>query len=437
MRRGRVPSPHRAMVGVGKGRVPPRFELRADGEQSLVVPDVGGAAPLELLLPARLLGELPVVDGCVPPRPADPDDVLLADRLAEERTVLLASAASTQALRAAVPWLLVAGPHSDVHAVPVAEQEPERGDALGELRVGHLQLLERPIRQALPGERPFEHLDDRLAPERPVDELLDRRLGHVHGRRQVHRLREHPGLEPGALEHALPGPEDLRPKLVETAVLLGDLFALGAGASERQEVSLERLRAAVAVAGDLADGDPVQEDARSPSQLLDDAARGLEHPRENRPHIDQAVPERHFPSSLALPTLPTAGPNGEGGGGGALDPARTSIGPSPPLPAARPNSRATGSRSIVKDPLPAAVPPSRKGEAEGPCLPFPAPTPYRSACANRSIDAPSTLRRATSRLAWSCPTSKPRRRASASTIRRACQRSIGTDRPSSTRPTGM
>src|SRR5438093_1548913 len=67
-------------------------------------------------------------------------------------------------------------------------------------------------------------------------------------------------------------------------------------------------------------GQSVQEDARSPSQLLDDAARGLEHPRENRPHIDQAVPERHFPSSLALPTLPTAGPNGEGGGGGRLDP---------------------------------------------------------------------------------------------------------------------
>src|SRR5207247_7987085 len=141
-----------------------------------------------------------------------------------------------------------------------------------------------------------------------------RRLGHVHGRRQVHRLREHPGLEPGALEHALPGPEDLRPELVETAVLLGDLFALGAGASERQEVSLERLRAAVAVAGDLADGDPVQEDARGASYLLDDAAWGLEHPRENRPHIDQTVPERHLPPPWPSPRCRTAGPNGEGRG---------------------------------------------------------------------------------------------------------------------------
>src|SRR3989449_3909207 len=275
MRRGRASSPHRertaaggtapaAMGGGGEGPVSPTVELHADGRQGLLVPDVGGAAPLELLLPARLLAEPPVVDDRFF-RPADPDDVLRADRLAEEGTELLASTASAQALHAAVPWLLVAGPRSDVHAVPVTEQEPERGNALGELRIGHLQLPERPVRQTLPGERSLEHLDDRLASERPVDELRDRRLGHVHGRRQVHRLREHPGLEPGALEHALPGPEDLRPELVETAVLLGDLFALGAGASERQEVSLERLRAAVAVAGDLAGGDPVQEDARSPS----------------------------------------------------------------------------------------------------------------------------------------------------------------------------
>src|SRR2546427_11727274 len=253
-----------AMGGGGEGPGSPTVELHADGRQGLLVPDVGGAAPLELLLPARLLGELPVVDDRVP-SPADPDDVLRADRLAEEGTEILASAASAQALHAAVPWLLVAGPRSDVHAVPVTEQEPERGNALGELRIGHLQLLERPVRQALPGERSLEHLDDRLASERPVDELLDRRLGHVHGRRQVHRLREHPGLEPGALEHALPGPEDLRPELVETAVLLGDLFALGAAASERQEVSLARLRAAAAVAVDLARADPTQQAARSPA----------------------------------------------------------------------------------------------------------------------------------------------------------------------------
>src|ERR1043166_5387922 len=238
-----------AMGGGGEGPgCSPTVELHADGGQRLLVPDVDGAAPLELLLPARLLGELPVVDDRVP-RPADPDDVLRADRLAAEGTVLLASAARAQALHAAVPWLLVAGPRSDVHTVPVTEQEPERGNALGELRIGHLQLPERTVHQALPGERSPEHLDARRAAERPVDELRDRRLGHVHGRRQVHRLREHPGLEPGALEHALPGPEDLRPELVETAVLLGDLFALGAGASERQEVSLERLRAALAVAG--------------------------------------------------------------------------------------------------------------------------------------------------------------------------------------------
>src|SRR5436190_12097100 len=158
------------MGGGGEGPGSPTVELHADGGQGRSVPDVGGAAPLELLLPARLLGEVPVVDDR-PRRPADSDDVLLADRLAEEGTVLLASAASAEALRAAVPRFLVAGPRSDVHAVPIAEEEPERGDVTSELRVGHLQVIKRPVRQAFPGERPLEHLYHRLAPERPVDEL--------------------------------------------------------------------------------------------------------------------------------------------------------------------------------------------------------------------------------------------------------------------------